>query len=167
MAQHPTSRYAERLAVPWWLWLGGLAAAAFAAAEIYLGAPGLATWVPYVVLLPLTALGLWWAGRIRVAVRDGELWVDDAHLPIRYISRAGVLSVAEKRAALGLRADPLAFIVQRPWIRGAVLVVLEDPADPTPYWVVSARHPDRLVRALRAAAAEEEVTAEEAGSATG
>ena len=154
--------------MPWWLWLGGLAGAAFAAAEVYLGAPGLATWVPYVVLLPLAALGLWWAGRLRVAVRDGELWVDDAHLPVRYISRAGVLDAAQKRDALGPRADPLAFIVQRPWIRGAVLVVVDDPADPTPYWVVSARHPEQLVRALRAAAAEEQpATPEEAGSATG
>jgi hypothetical protein len=29
------------------------------------------------------------------------------------------------------------------------LVVLEDPDDPTPYWLVSCRHPDRLLAALR------------------
>jgi hypothetical protein len=28
------------------------------------------------------------------------------------------------------------------------LVVLDDPDDPTPYWLVSARHPDRLLAAL-------------------
>jgi len=82
-----------------------------------------------------------------------------------------VLDPAQKRAALGAQADPLAFVVLRPWIRGAVLVVLDDPADPTPYWVVSTRHPERLVRALRAAGAEDSptppTTAEAAGSATG
>jgi len=161
VAQHPTNGYAERLLVPWWLWLLGLGGAAFAAAEVYLGAPGRATWVPYLILLPLTAAGLWYLGRIKVAVRDGELWVDDAHLPVRYIGEVGVLDAAGRRAALGPRADPLAFVVQRPWISGAVLVVLDDPADPTPYWVVSARHPEKLARAVLAA------KANPAGSATG
>ncbi|TML21857.1 MAG: DUF3093 domain-containing protein, partial [Actinobacteria bacterium] len=113
------------------------------------------------ILLPLTAAGLWYLGRIKVGVRDGELWVDDAHLPVRYIGEVGVLDAAGRRAALGPRADPLAFVVQRPWISGAVLVVLDDPADPTPYWVVSARHPEKLARAVLAA------KANPAGSATG
>jgi hypothetical protein len=30
-----------------------------------------------------------------------------------------------------------------------VLVVLDDPDDPTPYWLVSTRHPDRVLAALR------------------
>jgi len=42
--------------------------------------------------------------------------------------------------------------VQRPWIGGAVQVLLDDPADPTPYWVVSTRHPVELAEALLAAA---------------
>src|SRR5205807_5665102 len=76
VAQHPTSSaptatsvvpsYTERLRTPWWMWLAGLGLAAFAAAEVYLGAPGRATWVPYLVLIPLTALGLWRLGRIRI-----------------------------------------------------------------------------------------------------
>jgi hypothetical protein len=27
--------------------------------------------------------------------------------------------------------------------------VLDDPDDPTPYWLISSRHPDRLLAALR------------------
>jgi hypothetical protein len=38
--------------------------------------------------------------------------------------------------------------VQRPWVRGAVQVVLDDPADPTPFWVVSTRDPVRLATVL-------------------
>jgi hypothetical protein len=135
------------------LWLLALGGAALASAEIFLGAPGRLTLLPYAILLPATALFLWWAGRIRIAVRDGELYVDDARLPVRYVAEVGVLDAAGKRDALGPRADPLAFVVQRPWIRSAVLVILNDPDDPTPYWVVSARHPERLARALLAAKA--------------
>jgi hypothetical protein len=147
----PATRYAERLIVPWWLWLAALAVAAGASAEVFLGAPGLATWIPYLILLPLTVAGLVAASRIRIAVEDGELRVDDARLPLRFIAEAGVLDAEGKRAALGGRADPLAFVVQRPWVSRAVLVVLDDPEDPTPYWVFSARHPDRVVAALQAA----------------
>jgi hypothetical protein len=42
--------------------------------------------------------------------------------------------------------------VQRPWIGGAVQVVIDDPADPTPYWVVSSRDPVRLAAAIAAGA---------------
>lgn len=145
--------YRERLVAPWWLWLLGLVIAVVLAAEVYLGAPGRPLWLPYVVLIPLTLGALAWLSRIRVRVAGGELRVDDAHLPVGYIARVGVLDAAAKRDALGPRADPLAFVVQRPWVREAVLVVLDDPDDPTPYWIVSSRRPRRLAAALVAAGA--------------
>jgi len=117
-------------------------------AEIGLGAPGLRSWLPYAVLLPLAAAGLWRLGRIRVAVTADELQVDDARLPLRAVSRAIALDAETRRELLGPSADPVAFVVQRPWIAGAVQVVLDDPDDVTPYWVVSTRHPDALARAL-------------------
>lgn len=143
--------YAERLVLPWWLWLPALGLAGLLAAEVHLGAGGARAWVPYAVLLPLTALGLWWLGRIRVAVTDGELRVDDARLPVRYIGQVVALDAAGKREILGPSAHPLAFVVQRPWVPGVVQVVLDDPADPTPYWIVSSRRPERLAAVLRTA----------------
>ena len=58
------------------------------------------------------------------------------------------LDAAGKREALGVGAHPLAFVVQRPWIGTAVQVLLDDPANPTPYWVVSTRRPVELTTAL-------------------
>jgi hypothetical protein len=146
-----TTAHAERLRLPWWLWLAGFAAAALLAAEIWMGADGMRAWLPFAVLLPLTALTLWWLGRIRVAVHDGELLVDDARLPVRFVTDVVPLDAAGRREVLGVGADPLAFVVQRPWVPGAVQVVLDDPADPTPFWVVSTRHPVRLAEAVLAA----------------
>jgi hypothetical protein len=155
VAQHATAPatafYAERLRVPWWLWIPALGLGAILAAEVYLGAPGLQTWVPYAIVLPLTAARLWWLGRLRVAVEDGELRVDDARLPARWVAGVTVLGPAEKRLVLGTGAHPHAFVVQRPWISGALQVHLDDPADPTPYWVVSTRQPVELATALLAA----------------
>lgn len=147
----PTSGYAERLTLPWWLWAGGIAVGVLLATELWMGAQGLRAWLPYVLLLPATVAGLWWLGRIRIAVADGELRVDDARLPVRFVADVVPLDADGRREVLGVGADPLAFVVQRPWVGGAVQVLLDDPADPTPFWVVSTRHPGRLADALLAA----------------
>jgi len=151
MAVEDSPDYAERLTLPWWLWLCGLGLAALLALELWLGAGGVRAWLPFVVLLPLTAFGLWWAGRIRIAVTGGELVVDDAHIPVRFVSDAVPLDAAGKREVLGVGAHELAFVVQRPWVGGAVQVMIDDPADPTPFWVVSSRDPVRLAAAIEAA----------------
>jgi Protein of unknown function (DUF3093) len=149
----PQDAWRERLTVSWWLWPVGLALAALLAAEVYLGAPGQPVWLPYAVLLPAAAAGLWWLGRIVIEVRDDELFVDDARVPLEYVSGVTVLDPTARRLVLGPHAEPHAFVVQRPWIAGAVQVHLDDPDDPTPYWVVSTRHPDRLAAAVRSARA--------------
>jgi hypothetical protein len=59
-----------------------------------------------------------------------------------------VIDVEARRELLGVSADPLAFVMQRPWIRGGVRIDLDDPADPTPYWYVSSRRPRQLAAAL-------------------
>lgn len=131
-----------------------LCAAALLAAGIGLGAPGPRTWVPFALIMPLVVAGMWWLGRIKVGVRDGELWVDDAHLPVKLIADVIPLNQDDRRLLLGPGADPLAFVVQRPWIKGTVQIVLDDPDDPTPYWVISTRSPERLAEAIRSASRE-------------
>lgn len=145
-----TGGYAERLRVAWWMWPVALAVAGGAAAEVHLGASGLRAWLPYAVLVGPAMAGLWWLGRIRIEVAGGELRVDDARLPVRFIAEVTPLDSTAKRDLLGPYAEPYAFVVQRPWVSGAVQVRLDDPADPTPYWVLSTRHPAALAAALLA-----------------
>lgn len=135
------------------MWGFALALAVMLAAQVGLGAPGPRTWVPYALLIPLAVAGMWWLGRIRIAVKDGELWVDDAHLPVEFIADVIPLDPDGKRTLMGPGADPLAFVVQRPWIPGSVQVLLDDPQDPTPYWLISTRRPERLTEAVLAARA--------------
>jgi hypothetical protein len=130
------------------MWPCALVTAGLMAAEIHLGYDGLRAWVPYAVLLPLTVALLAWLGRVQVRIAGGELRVDDAHIPLELLITAEPLDAAAKRDALGLDLHPYAFVVHRPWIRGAVRIDLDDPADPTPYWVISSRRPAALVAAL-------------------
>lgn len=148
--------FSERLTVPWWTWPAGLALAAFASAEIFLGASPEINWIPYAILIPLTIVGLLRLGRVRVRVDPidstaPELRVDDAHIPVSFVTEVNVIDAATKRELLGPLAAPHVFVVERPWIGGAVRVAIDDPADPTPYWVISSRRPAALAQAIIAA----------------
>ena len=147
-ARTTAGAYTERLRVPWWMWFGALVVDAIVATEVMFGLPAMPAWIPYAVLVPLTAGVLLWAGRIRIAVAGGEFRVDDARLPLAVIADVVALDEAGKREALGVGAHPLAFVIQRPWIGPAVQVLLDDPDDPTPYWVISTRRPVELATAL-------------------
>jgi hypothetical protein len=140
--------YAERLRVPWWSWPPSLLVGFVVAVEISMFTTVAPVWVPFAVLLPLTALVVLWLSRLRIAVTGTEFLVDDARLPVAVIADVMALDADGRREVLGVGAHPLAFVVQRPWIGGAVQVLLDDPADPTPYWVVSTRRPVELATAL-------------------
>ncbi|MCV7258029.1 DUF3093 domain-containing protein [Mycobacterium shimoidei] len=146
-------RYRERLWVPWWWWPLGFAAAAIIALEVNQGVPSLPDWLPFVVLFAVAAGALLWLGRMEVRVSVGddgvELWADQAHLPVTVIARSAEVPRSAKSAALGRQLDPAAYVLHRAWVGPMVLVVLDDPDDPTPYWLVSCRHPDRVLSALR------------------
>jgi hypothetical protein len=143
--------YLERLRVSIWAWPTATVAASLLAFEVLMGFTAVPGWVPFAVLVPLTGALLLWFGRISVTVADGELRVDDARLPVSVIGDVIALDAAGKRESLGVGAHPLAFVIQRPWIGPAVQVLLDDPADPTPFWVISTRHPVDLATALLAA----------------
>ncbi|MGD9620356.1 MAG: DUF3093 domain-containing protein [Mycolicibacterium sp.] len=145
-------RYRERLRVPWWWWLPASGLAALIALEVSQGVAALPDWLPYALLLPVAAFVLVWLGRteLRVVTGNGEteLWIGDAHLPVTVIARMAEVPHSAKSAALGRQLDPAAYVVHRAWVGPMVLLVLDDPDDPTPYWLISAKHPDRVLAAL-------------------
>ncbi|NIZ92118.1 DUF3093 domain-containing protein [Kineococcus rubinsiae] len=88
----------------------------------------------------------------RTRLADGVFQVGRARLPVAVIGAVDPVPAAERRAALGPQLDARAHLAIRSWVPSAVRIHLTDPHDPTPYWMVSTRHPERLAAALRAAA---------------
>ncbi len=88
-----------------------------------------------------------------VEVADGELRAGRARLPLAVVGDVvaahGPDAVRER--GTGLHAD--AWLLIRGWIPDVVRVTLDDPADPTPYWLISSRHADELAAAIRSARA--------------
>jgi hypothetical protein len=148
-----TVRYRERLWVPWWWWPLGFGLAAILAKEVNMGVRTLPDWVPYAVLGAVAVGVLLWLGRTEVVVvdtgSDVELQAGQAHLPMSVVRRSVEIPRTAKSAALGRQLDPAAYVLHRGWVGPMVLVVLDDPDDPTPYWLVSCRHPDRVLSALQ------------------
>ena len=142
--------------MPWWWWPLAFALAALVAFEVNLGVRSLPQWLPFATLCTVAAGALLWLGRVEIQVTAGpdvpgglELRAGDAHLPVTAIARSAQVARSAKSAALGRQLDPAAYVLHRAWVGPMVLVVLDDPDDPTPYWLVSCRHPERVLSALR------------------
>ncbi len=106
--------------------------------------------------LVVTAVGLvalLRAWRLRVEVADGHLAVGRARVPASVLGEVRELDAAAMRVERGTGLDARAWLAIRGWVPTGVRVTLLDPADPTPYWLVSSRDPAGLARAVRQARA--------------
>lgn len=143
--------YRERLMLSWW-WIVVIAGVILSVAVVYFvyQPPGIAASVT--LALVAVAAGAAAAGSTRVAVEPAGLRVGRTLLEWPYVGDVRALSEDETRERMGAGADPRAFLATRPYVRRAVELTLDDPADPHPYWLVSSRHPEELADAIRRAA---------------
>ncbi|SDR82571.1 DUF3093 domain-containing protein [Microlunatus soli] len=142
--------YHERLWVPvgWWL-LGGLFALSMLVAVLFYLGP-VAAVVTFVLLMAAIAAIFLRYGGAAIRVTDDRLWVGQANIEWRYVAAVEAHDEARTRLRRGPRADARAFMTLRPYLNTAVEVTLDDPEDPTPYWLINSRSPQRLAAAIQA-----------------
>jgi hypothetical protein len=140
--------YEERLRVPLRWWVQGTMLVASLWLAVVVALPGAAAWAVTAVAGALTAALLLGYGAARVRVVDGVLQAGRARIGLGHLGPARALSVEEAHRAAGREADARAYHLLRPYLKRAVRVEVADPRDPTPYWLLGTRHPDRLVSAL-------------------
>ena len=143
--------YDERLHVPlrWWVQATMLLACLWLAFVVAM--PVWAAFTLTGILVALVLGLLLWVGSVRVCVSNGLLRAGRAHITVDLLGVPRLLDAEGTRRAMGVDADARAFLVTRPYLKRSALLPVEDPGDPTPYWLVSTRHPERLVAALREA----------------
>lgn len=89
---------------------------------------------------------LWFTvGAPVVEVSADTLRAGRAVIARTHVGAVTIVERAERRDAL---SNARAWIVIRAWIPRGVRIDIVDDADPTPYWYVSTRNPERLVAAL-------------------
>jgi hypothetical protein len=140
----------ERLGVPLRWWAQGTMLVATLWLAVVVAVPGPAAWIVTAVAMALMAVGLWAYGDARVVVQDGWFRAGRARIETRHLGTATALDAESTRRVAGPEADVRAYLLLRPYLKQAVRVEVVDPADPTPYWLVSSRHPRALAEALAA-----------------
>lgn len=147
----PKAAFRERLHVPvrWWL-QGGLLVASFWLAMI-VAVPEKLAWGIAAALTVLLILMLRAYGGARIVVADGWLRAGRARIEVRFVASARALDRVESRAVSGPQADARAFLLLRPYLPHAVRIDIDDPADPTPYWLLASRNGEALAKSLNSA----------------
>ncbi|GAB2736717.1 DUF3093 domain-containing protein [Nocardioides pakistanensis] len=143
--------YDERLHVPlrWWV-----------QAVMFLAS----IWLAFIVALPAavawTATGAFAVGVValfltygsaRIRIVEGVLHAGRAQIPLSLLADPVALDREQTRLLAGREANVHAYLLLRPYLKRAVRVTVTDPMDPTPYWMVSTRHPEKLTAALAGA----------------
>lgn len=144
----PTVDYSERLTVPlrWWVQGTMFSASIWLACAVAM-AP-LAAGLIALAFGALIAFGFLSYGAARISVAGSEFRAGRARIPVSFVGDVTALDAEQTRLIAGRDADARAYLLLRPFLKRAVKVTIDDPRDPTPYWLVSTRHPQRLARAL-------------------
>lgn len=140
--------YHERLGVPIRWWAQGTMLVASLWLTVVVALPGPTAWVITGVAMALLALALHGYGDARLIVADGWFRAGRARIELHHLGAVAALDAEQTRLVSGREADARAFLLLRPYLSRAVKVEIGDPADPTPYWLVSSRHPEALAAAL-------------------
>jgi hypothetical protein len=143
-----TPEYRERLWVPWYGWLIVIALAGMVGVAYGAAISALVGWIVFLVVGGLSVWGLTVLA-IEVNVDADGLRVGRVFLEAEYLGAATALDRVSAVRLRGRDADARAFVVLRAWVKTAVRIDVADDRDPTPYWFVSTRQPDRLAAAVR------------------
>lgn len=152
-ADSPVVLYRERQWVPWYWWLMAAFVVVISTATVSLNRGILWVIIPAILL---SAIAVWvlltWSDTVVQVEQDGDgtrwLTVKEAQLPHDVVSRSTAVPATARRNALGPQLDPAAFIVTHGWVPEHVMLVLDDPEDPTPYWLIGSKNPEKLLAAF-------------------
>ena len=80
---------------------------------------------------------------------DGkEFRIDRAHIDIKYFGEATILDAPAMRLLRTRDADPAAYLAIRFWIPKGVKIIVVDPRDPTPYWLITSKRGEEIAALL-------------------
>lgn len=85
-----------------------------------------------------------------IEVTKDQLRVGHATISRTLIGTVTAYDGSAATRQLGPVLDARAWLCIRGWVKPVIRIAINDPDDPTPYWLVSTRHPEQLVELLQA-----------------
>lgn len=141
--------YRERLWAAPWLFIS---TALVIPASILVFAPiSMVAGIVVAIVLYLGIVGMLIASSATIRVTKTELIAGRASIPLEFTGEAQGFDGDDATLERGRHLDARAWLLIRGWVKPVVKVPVLDASDPAPYWLVSTRNPDRLVRVLNEA----------------
>ncbi len=138
--------YRERLWAAPWLFIS---TALVIPASILVFAPiSMAAGIVVAIVLYLAIVGMLIASAPTLRVTKTHLIAGRASIPLEMIGQPQTFRDEQATLERGQRLDARAWLLIRGWIKPVVKVPVLDVDDPSPYWLLSTRNPDQLVRVL-------------------
>lgn len=91
-----------------------------------------------------------WRSSHRIAISSNILQVGNAQLAREFVSSVEVINPVDLFRERGTNLDPKAYTKFQVGVKGMIKISLNDPADPTPYWLVATRNPELISKYLQA-----------------
>jgi len=142
--------YSEKLSWPIWLW----AFIAFMSGSIDLAVWAALSGPTTFAVTLISALLIIYANQksaLQITVTKGWLLVGPAAIERAFIHNFQALDSTELRIARGVEIDPACFMELRFWVNRGIKILIRDPKDQTPYWLVSTNNGSELVKLLNLA----------------
>ncbi|CAN2202728.1 Protein of unknown function DUF3093 [Candidatus Nanopelagicaceae bacterium] len=100
------------------------------------------------IALTLALLAIAMTAKSEVRITEDELVIGKAHIGVKYLAGVEILDENAMRLLRTRDADPAAFLAIKFWMSTGVKITLNDPRDPTPYWLVSCKKGKELKSTL-------------------
>lgn len=141
-------QYQERLSPGFGTWILIVCAGV---ASFFVGAPISITVgvIAAIVVTILLGLILYLSSPV-IEITPEFVRVGRAQIEREYVGLAEGFRGEAARIAAGPQLDGRAFMCFRGWINPKIRIDITDPADPTPYWLASTRHPEKIEEILNA-----------------
>jgi hypothetical protein len=94
--------------------------------------------------LAIIFLGLFAAPTLSLSSKT--LSIGNVKIPTQYVKAITVVEASAQQSEKGPKLNPSAYVRFQVGVKGLLKVELNDPNDPTPYWLISSRNPDLVAK---------------------
>lgn len=100
------------------------------------------------IILTASTIYFYYVTSLTIELTTEQLRAGRAHIDLKFVGKIEVLSKEDMSFHRGSGINPQAYLALRFWIKRGLKVEIEDPRDPTPFWLISSKNPERLLERL-------------------
>jgi hypothetical protein len=97
------------------------------------------------IILTITTIYFYYETSLTLELTSERLIAGRANIEIKYLKKMEVLSQEEMSFNRGAGIDPQAYLALRFWVKRGLKIEIADQRDPTPFWLISSKNPERFL----------------------